>query len=137
MHSFCKTLLVFAPLHFCTPKPYLPVTSYFCISAPYREKDIFFDVSSRRFCRSSENHSNSASLALVVGAYTWITMILNNLLWNQTEILLSFLRLHPSIAFQTLFLTMKAFPFLKRDSVRSRYNSHLNCIHSFCSILVH
>ena len=31
-------------------------------------------------------------------------MILNGLPWKQTEIILSFLRLHPSTAFQTLFV---------------------------------
>ena len=38
--------------------------------------------------------------------------------WLQpwTEIILPFLRLHPSIAFQTLLLTMRATPFLLRDS---------------------
>ena len=45
-----------------------------------------------------------------------ITMILNGLPWKQTEIILSFLRLHPSTAFQTLLLTMMATPFLLRDS---------------------
>ena len=45
-----------------------------------------------------------------LGAYTWITVILNGLPWTQTEIILSFLRLHPSTAFQTLLLTMMATP---------------------------
>ena len=36
--------------------------------------------------------------------------------WKQTEIILSFLKLHPSTAFQTLLLTMMATPFLLRDS---------------------
>ena len=40
--------------------------------------------------------------ALLVGAQTWITVILNGLPWKRTEIILSFLRLHPSTAFQTL-----------------------------------
>ena len=35
---------------------------------------------------------------------------------SETEIILSFLRLHPSTAFQTLLLTMWATPFLLRDS---------------------
>ena len=48
----------------------------------------FFGVSSRRSCRSSQNHSTSASLALVVDAQTWITVILNGLPWKQTEIIL-------------------------------------------------
>ena len=34
----------------------------------------------------------------------------------ETEIILSFLRLHPSTAFWTLLLTMMATPFLLRDS---------------------
>ena len=35
---------------------------------------------------------------------------------EMEEIILSFLRLHPSTAFQTLLLTMMATPFLLRDS---------------------
>ena len=46
----------------------------------------------------------------------WITVILNGLPWKQTEIILSFLRLHPSTPFRTLLLTMIATPFLLRDS---------------------
>ena len=34
----------------------------------------------------------------------------------ETEIILSFLRVHPSTAFRTLLLTMMATPFLLRDS---------------------
>ena len=90
--------------------------SYFCIPVPYDEKDIFFGVSSRRSSGSSYNHSASASSALLVGAYTWISMILNGLLWKWIEIILSFLRLHQHIAFQTLLLPLSASPFLLRDS---------------------
>ena len=43
-------------------------------------------------------------------------MILNGLPWKRTEIILSFLRLHPSTAFRTLLLTLRAAPFLPRDS---------------------
>ena len=41
-----------------------------------------------------------------------------NIEWfaSETEIILSFLRLHPSTAFCTLLLTMMATPFLLRDS---------------------
>ena len=39
-------------------------------------------------------------------------MIVNGLPWKQTEIILSFLRLHPVTAFQTVLLTMMAIPFL-------------------------
>ena len=38
----------------------------------------------------------------LVGAYTWITVILSGLLWKWTEIIVSFLRLHPSTAFRIL-----------------------------------
>ena len=34
--------------------------------------------------------------------HSWITVILNGLPWKQTEIILSFLRLHPGTALQTL-----------------------------------
>src|SRR5574337_434129 len=47
--------------------------------------------------------------------------ILNGLPWKQTDIILSFLRLHPSTAFQTLLLTMMATPFLLRDSSKRSY----------------
>ena len=43
---------------------------------------------------------------LLVGAQTWITVILNGLPWKRTEIILSFLRLHPSTPFRTLLLTV-------------------------------
>ena len=36
-------------------------------------------------------------------------MMLNGLPWEQTEIILSFLRLHPNTAFQTLLLTVHSF----------------------------
>ena len=93
------------------------LTSYFCIPVPYNEKDIFFGCQFQKISfRSSQNCSTSASSALVVGAQTWITVILNSLPWKQTEIILSFLRLHSSIALWTLLLTMMATPFLLRDS---------------------
>ena len=43
-------------------------------------------------------------------------MILNGLPWKWTEIIPSFLRLHPSTAFWNLLLTMMTTPFLLRDS---------------------
>ena len=42
--------------------------------------------------------------------------MLNGLPWEQTEFCLSFLRLHLSTVFQTLLLTVRATPFLLRDS---------------------
>ena len=40
----------------------------------------------------------------------------NGLPWKRTEIILSFLKLHPSITFQTLVMTMRTTLFLQRDS---------------------
>ena len=45
-----------------------------------------------------------------------LIVMLNGLPWNPTEVILSFLRMHPSIAFLTLLLTRRATPFLLRDS---------------------
>ena len=58
---------------------------YFCILVSYDEKDnfIFFGVSFRRSCRSSQNHSIRASSTLVIGAQTCITVILNVLPWKH------------------------------------------------------
>ena len=36
-------------------------------------------------------------------------MILNGLPWKQTEIILSFLKVHPSTAFQTLFINYEGY----------------------------
>ena len=49
-----------------------------------------------------KNQLTSASLALVVGEKTWITVILSSLPWKLTEIFASFLRFYPSTAFRTL-----------------------------------
>ena len=126
------------PALFCTLKPNLPITPgiswlpTFAFQSPIMKRTSFLGVSSIRSYRSSQNCSTSASSALLVGAQTWITdvdidsdidtdtlilrVILNGLPWKRTEIILSFLRLHPGIAFWTLLLTMRATPFLLRDS---------------------
>ena len=52
-------------------------------------------------------------------------MILNGLPWKRTEIIVSFLRLHLSTAFQTLLLTMMATPFLLSDSRSEEHTSEL------------
>ena len=74
-------------------------TPYFCIPVPQMKWTSFFGVNSRRSCRSSQNHLTSASSALVIEAQTWITVILNGLSWKRTEVILSFLRLHPNTHF--------------------------------------
>ena len=50
------------------------------------------------------------------GYLSWLLVLLNGLPWKQTEIILSFLRLHPRTAFWTLLLTMMTTSFLLRDS---------------------
>ena len=97
------------PASFCTPRPNLPVTPgvsslpTFAFQSPVMKRKSFLGVSYKRSCRSSQKCSTSASSVLLVGAQTWITVILNCLPWKRIEIILSFLRLHPSTAFQTLF----------------------------------
>ena len=98
------------PASFCIPRPNLPVTPVvswlptFAFQSPIMKRTSFLAVSSKRSCRSSQNHSISASSVLLVGAQIWITVILNGLPWKQTEMILLFLRLHPSTAFWTLFV---------------------------------
>ena len=111
----------YCPASFCTLKSNLPVTQtaldfLLLHSSPLKLKGhLLGGVLTRRSCKSSENHSTSASSALLVWAQTWITVILNGLPWKRTEIILSFLRFNPSTAFQTLLLTMTATPFLLKD----------------------
>ena len=63
------------PASCCIPRPNLPFfpgTSRVLTSAfqsPVMKKTSFFAVSSKRSCMSSQNHSTSASSALVVEAY--------------------------------------------------------------------
>ena len=68
-------------------------------------------------------------MRLLVGTQTWNTVILNGLPWKRIEIILSFLRLHPSNVFWTLLLTMMVTPFLQRDScsqLQMQWSSELN-----------
>ena len=96
------------PASFCTPRSNLPVTPRisgfptFAFQSPLMKNDVIFGFSSRRSYRSSYNWSTAASSASVVGAYPWISVIFNSLPWKQIEIILLFLRLHPSTAFQIL-----------------------------------
>ena len=116
--SLDKTVIVsLFSASFCTPRPNLPVTPgiswlpTFAFQSPLMKRTSFGGVSSKRSYRSSQSHSTSASSALLVRAKLGLTVILNGLPWKWTEIILSFLRLHPSTAFQTLLLTMMATPF--------------------------
>ena len=109
--SLDKTLLACALLHFALQGQTCLLFQVsldfllFVFQSPMMKRTSFFGVSSRRprrSCKSSKSHSTSASSASVVGAQIWIIAMLNDLPWKQTEITLSFLRLHSSTAFQTL-----------------------------------
>ena len=130
---FWQNSISLCPATFCTPRPNLPVTPgvsqfpSFAFQSSVMKRTSFLGVGSRRSCRSSQNHSTSASSALLVEAQTWITVILNGLPWKETILL--FLRLHPRAAFQTFLLTMIATPFLLRDSCpqqQIQWSSELN-----------
>ena len=130
MHSLGKTLLAFAVLQSVFQGQ---TWLLFQVSLDFLLLDssllwpLNFWVSSRRSCMSSSIHSTLASSALLVGAKPWITVILKGLPWKWTEIILSFLRLRPSTAFQTLLLTMRTTPFLLGILVHSsRNNDYLN-----------
>ena len=63
----------------------------------------------------------------MVGAYTWITVILNGNPLEMNRYHSGVLRLHPSTVFWALLLTMRATPFFSKVLVHSsRYNGHLN-----------
>ena len=106
VHSLGKTLLAFVLLHFVLQGQtclllQVSLDFLFCILIPYDEKGHFCCCyfSSRRSCRSSQNRPTSVSLASVIGRYIWITVMLNDLPWKQTKIILSLLRLRPNTAF--------------------------------------
>ena len=115
-----RTLLAYALLH-CVLQGQIcllvQVSLDFLLlhSSTYDEKGIFFWL----VLESLRGLNRIVQLQLL--QHYWLGHRLE-LLWfewfdlEQTEIILSFLRLHPSTAFQTLLLTMMATPFLLRDS---------------------
>ena len=129
------------PASFCTPRPNLPVIPgiswlpAFAFQSSMMKRASFLGVTSRRSYMSSQNHSTSSSPVLVVGTETWITVMLNGLPWKWTKIVLSFLRSHPSTAFWTLLLTVRATPFLLRDSWHSSRHNVLGLVVQSCPTL--
>ena len=98
------------------------LTSYFCIPVPYNEKDIFLllllrggGVSSRMSCRSSQNHSTSASSALLVGG---IDLDYCDTEWFHLKInrALSVIEISSRYCILDSLLTLRVTPFLLRDS---------------------
>ena len=106
---FWQNSVSLCPASFCTPRPNpcysrCFLTLYFCIPVPYNEKDIFFGCQFQKILQVFIELFNFSFFSITGGAQTWITLILNGLPWKQTEIMLLFLRLHPSTAFWTLFV---------------------------------
>ena len=94
VHSLGKTLLAFALLHSVLPRPNLPVTPgvswlpTFAFQSPVMKRISFGGISYRRSCRSWENCSTWQLFnfsALLVGAQTWITLILNGFGWETNR----------------------------------------------------
>ena len=110
------------PASFCTPRPNLPVTPgvswlpTFAFQSPYNEKGIFFGM---LVLKGLVDLHRTVQLQLL--QCYWLGHRLG-LLWywmvclGNQQIILLFLRLHPSTAFWTLLLTMMATPFPLRDS---------------------
>ena len=116
-----KLLLSFALLHSvrqgqicCYSRCFL--IFYFCTPVPYNEKDIFFWV---LVLQGLGDLHRTIQLQLLQH-YWWGHLLgLPCIEWfalEMTEIILSFLRLHPSTSFPTLLLNVMATPFLLRDS---------------------
>ena len=109
------------PASSCTPRPNLPIAPdiswhpTFAFRTPIMKRTSFLGVSSKGLIGLHWTIQLQLLQHYWLG-HTWITVILNGLPWKRTEIILSFLRLHPSTAFWTLLLTMMATPFLLRNS---------------------
>ena len=110
------------PTSFCTLRPNFPVIlgisqfSAFAFQSPMMKRKFFLALVLESLVSLQRTIQIQLIWHCVDGALTWITVILNGLPWKQTEIILLFLRLHPSTAFQTRLLTMRDTPFLLRDS---------------------
>ena len=94
----------------CLPNP---------INSMKREKDITLEDEPSQIHRCPIYYWGRVETQLLKEWSSWIKaeMTLScGCHWKRTEILLSFLRLHPSTAFWALLLTMMATPFHLRDS---------------------
>ena len=120
VHSLGKTLLAFALLHSVLHSQICLLLQVFLDFLHLRSHPLWgkghfiFGVTSRSSL--SHHRINSSSFFSIKGwKETWFTVIFCGLPWKQTEIILSFLKLHPSTAFCTRFLAVRATPFLLRD----------------------
>ena len=115
VHSLGKILLAFDLLHFVVqghiclllqvPLDFLLLHSSLLLWKGY----LLGGVSSRRSCRYSWNHSSSASSALLVGARTWIAVILNGVPWKCIEIILVFFEIASKYCIMDSFIDYEGF----------------------------
>ena len=110
------------PASFCIPRPKLPVTPgvswlpTFAFQSPVMKRTSFLGVHSKGLVGLHGTIQLQLLQRYWLGhrlGSPWYWMVC---LWKRTEIILSFLRLHPRPAFRTVLLTMMATPFLLRDS---------------------
>ena len=104
------------PPLFCTSRPNLLVTPTFAFQSPMMKRVSFLVL----VLEDLVGLYRTGQLQFL--QHQWLGHRLGLLLywmllpWKWTKIILSFLRLYPSTAFHTLLLTMRATPFLLRDS---------------------
>ena len=102
-----KNSVSLCPASFCIPKPNLPVTPgvswfpTFAFQSPIMKRTSFLGVSSKGLVGLHR------TVQLQLLQHYWLghrlgLLWLNGLPWRRTEIILSFLRLHPSAEFWTL-----------------------------------
>ena len=92
------------------------LTSYFFVPVPYDENDIFMWCQFQKVLQVFIELFSFCFFGISAWTQTCIIVILNGQTWKLTEVILLFLRLHPSTTFWTLLLTLKATQFLLRDS---------------------
>ena len=113
--SLCPASFLNSKAKFACYSKYL-LTSDFCIPVPYNENEICFGCQFQKVLQVFIEPFNF-SFFRVTG---WgIDLDYCDIEWfsqKQTEIILLFLRLYPSTAFQTLLFPMMAIPVLLRDS---------------------
>ena len=119
-HAERKRIYMSVCIVCCTPKPNLPVNPgvswlpTFIFQSPVIKRTSILVLEG---LVGLDRTVQLQLLQFVTGwGIAWITVILNDLPWKQTEIILSFWGLHLSTTFWTLWLTMMATPFLLRDS---------------------
>ena len=91
------------------------LTSYFCLLVPYNETTCFSMLVLKDLVVLHRPIQPQLLQYYYLGHRLGLLWYWN-VPWKWTEIILSFLRLHPRTAFQTFLLILRAIPFLLRDS---------------------